>query len=93
MVFHLDTTLHLDLAPGRSLERLQHELASARGTRSISEHLRRKAGNITHSVALINACKPFHWKDEFPPSNTPSPEIAKKAREKFGWLLNGKEPG
>ena len=54
---------------------------------------RRKAGNITHSVALINACKPFHWKDEFPPSNTPSPEIAKKAREKFGWLLNGKEPG
>ena len=54
---------------------------------------RRKAGNITHSVALINACKPFHWKDEFPPSNTPSPEIARKAREKFGWLLNGKEPG
>ena len=52
---------------------------------------RRKAGNITHSVALINACKPFHWKDEFPPSNTPSPEIARKAREKFGWLLNGKE--
>jgi len=42
---------------------------------------------------LINACKPFHWKDEFPPSNTPSPEIAQKAREKFGWLLNGKEPG
>ena len=43
---------------------------------------RRKAGNITHSVALINACKPFHWKDEFPPSNTPSPEIAKQgARE------------
>jgi hypothetical protein len=54
---------------------------------------RRKVGNITHSVALINACKPFHWKDEFPPSNTPSPEIARKAREKFGWLLNGKEPG
>ena len=42
---------------------------------------RRKAGNITHSVALINACKPFHWKDEFLPSNTPSPEIARKARE------------
>ena len=54
---------------------------------------RRKAGDITHSVALINACKPFHWKDEFPPSNTPSPEVARKAREKFGWLLNGKEPG
>jgi hypothetical protein len=22
-------------------------------------------------------------------SNTPSPEVARKAREKFGWLLNG----
>jgi 4-hydroxy-3-polyprenylbenzoate decarboxylase len=54
---------------------------------------RRKVGDMTHSVALINACKPFHWKDEFPPSNTPSPEIARKAKEKFGWLLNGKEPG
>ena len=51
----------------------------------------RKAGNITHSVALINACKPYHWKDEFPPSNTPSPEVTRKAKEKFGWLLNGKD--
>ena len=50
---------------------------------------RRKAGNITHSVALINACKPWHWREEFAPSNTPSPEVARKAREKFGWLLNG----
>src|SRR5438477_8684896 len=51
---------------------------------------RRKAGDLTHSVALINACKPWHWREEFPPSNTPSPEVARKAREKFGWLLNGK---
>ena len=50
---------------------------------------RREAGDITHSVALINACKPWHWRDEFPPSNIPSPEVARKAREKFGWLLDG----
>ncbi len=24
---------------------------------------------------------------EFPGSNTPSPEVARKGREKFGWLL------
>jgi hypothetical protein len=42
-------------------------------------------------VALINACKPWHWREKFPPSNTPSPEVAKKAREKFGWLLDGKK--
>jgi 4-hydroxy-3-polyprenylbenzoate decarboxylase len=54
---------------------------------------RRKAGDITHSVALINACKPWHWREEFAPSNTPSPEIARKAREKFGWLLEGNGRG
>jgi 4-hydroxy-3-polyprenylbenzoate decarboxylase len=51
---------------------------------------RRKAGDMTHSVAIINACKPYHWRDQFPPSNTPSPETLRKAREKFGWLLDGK---
>jgi 4-hydroxy-3-polyprenylbenzoate decarboxylase len=50
---------------------------------------RRKVGDITHSVALINACKPWHWREEFAVSNTPSPELARKAREKFGWLLDG----
>ena len=22
---------------------------------------------MTHSVAIIDACKPFHWRDKFPP--------------------------
>ncbi len=48
---------------------------------------RRAAGDLTHSVALINACRPYHWRDKFPPANTPSPEVARKAREKFGYLL------
>ena len=52
---------------------------------------KRAAGDMTHSVAVINACKPYHWRDKFPPSNTPSPEVARKAREKFGWLLDGKK--
>jgi 4-hydroxy-3-polyprenylbenzoate decarboxylase len=51
---------------------------------------KRAAGDLTHSVAVINACKPYHWRDKFPPSNTPSAETLKKAREKFGWLLEGK---
>jgi UbiD family decarboxylase len=50
---------------------------------------RRKAGDMTHSVALIDACKPWAWREQFPPSNAPSPEVARKARERFGWLLNG----
>ena len=50
---------------------------------------RRAVGNMTHSVALIDACKPWHWRDKFPPTNAPSPEVTRKAREKFGWLLDG----
>ena len=47
-------TLRLDLAPGRSLERLQAELAQARGGRSLSEHLRRKAGIDGAKAALLH---------------------------------------
>ena len=50
---------------------------------------RRAVGDMTHSVALINACKPYHWKEKFPPSNAPSQELLRRAQEKFGWLLSG----
>ncbi len=50
---------------------------------------RRAAGDMTHSVAIIDACKPYHWRHKFPPSNAPSAEVARKARERFGWLLDG----
>jgi len=53
---------------------------------------KRAVRDMTHSVAIINACRPFHWRDKFPPANTPSPEVARKARERFGWLLEGKSP-
>jgi UbiD family decarboxylase len=51
---------------------------------------KRAKGDMTHSVAIIDACRPWHWRDKFPPTNAPSAEVARKAREKFGWLLNGK---
>jgi 4-hydroxy-3-polyprenylbenzoate decarboxylase len=51
---------------------------------------RRASGDMSHSVAVINACKPFHWRDKFPASNAPSPDVTRKAKEKFGWLLDGK---
>ena len=54
---------------------------------------RKASGDQTHSVALINACKPYHWRDTFPPSNAPSPEVARRAKEKFGWLLDGGKAG
>ena len=43
---------------------------------------RRAVGNFTHSVALINACKPWHWREKFPPSNTPSHGRSRARRRK-----------
>ena len=45
-------------------------------------------GNTTNSRAVINACRPFHWRDKYPKVNMPSPELAAKAREKWGYLLD-----
>ncbi len=45
--------LHLELVPGRSLPRLQHDLAVPRGHRSVSEHLRRHAGVSGVKAALV----------------------------------------
>ena len=55
----------------------------------LSEEKRAKR-DFTHSVAIIDACKPYVWRDKFPPANTASPEVVKKAREKYGWLLSGR---
>lgn len=48
------TTLLLDLAPGRDLQRLQRELAKPRGSRSLGEHLRRQTGLDGVRVALLH---------------------------------------
>jgi len=37
-------TLHLDLAPGRSLQQLTRDLSTSRGKRSLSNHLQNQAG-------------------------------------------------
>ncbi|RDS85772.1 TIGR03862 family flavoprotein [Dyella psychrodurans] len=50
---HGHATLELDLAPDRTLERLQHELSKPRGSRSFSEHLRRQAGLAGVKAALL----------------------------------------
>jgi 4-hydroxy-3-polyprenylbenzoate decarboxylase len=50
---------------------------------------RRAAKNPTHSVAVIDACRPWHWRDKFAPANSPTAETTRLARERFGWLIDG----
>jgi 4-hydroxy-3-polyprenylbenzoate decarboxylase len=49
----------------------------------------KEKGKLTNSRAIIDATRPYDWKDRFPLVNMPSPPRAKKAREKFGYLLDG----
>ena len=48
----------------------------------------RARGKMTNSRMIINACRPFHWRDEFVAAVKPSEEMSRRAREKFGWLLD-----
>lgn len=48
----------------------------------------RAAGKLVNSRMIIDACVPFHWRDDFSASTAASPDAIARAREKFGWLLD-----
>lgn len=48
---------------------------------------KRSRGQLVHSMAIILACRPYHWIDKFPPAITVSPELDKKTREKWSKLF------
>jgi hypothetical protein len=49
-------TLHLDLAPGKSQERLTQEIAHPRGARSMGSHLQSRAGIAGVKAGLLREC-------------------------------------
>lgn len=50
-------------------------------------------GKLVNSRAVIDATRPYEWRNRFPHVNMPSPEVARKAREKFSYLLDGFNKG
>jgi 4-hydroxy-3-polyprenylbenzoate decarboxylase len=48
----------------------------------------KKKGQLTNSRLIVDATRPYAWKDRFPDVNIPSPETARKARDKFSYLLD-----
>ncbi|MBI2987948.1 MAG: UbiD family decarboxylase [Deltaproteobacteria bacterium] len=48
---------------------------------------KKSVGNYTSSVAIIDACRPYHWMDKFPPTTKISEELLKKTEEKWGEVL------
>jgi len=47
----------------------------------------KEMGNTTNSRAIIDACRPFHWRDQYPKVNMPEPELWEKAKKDWGYLL------
>jgi uncharacterized flavoprotein (TIGR03862 family) len=50
---HGSATLHVDLAPGRDVQRLTRDLSSSRGKRSLSNHLQHQAGIAGIKAGLL----------------------------------------
>ena len=48
---------------------------------------KRAVGDYTSSVAIVNACKPFHWKDSFPPSMKISDKTREICETKWGKIV------
>ncbi|WP_109126639.1 TIGR03862 family flavoprotein [Dyella sp. C11] len=51
---HGSTVIELDLSPDRTLDRLRKDLAKPRGSRSMSDHLRRQTGLSGVKAALLH---------------------------------------
>ncbi len=48
--------------------------------------IRKPTTAFFNSRAIIDACKPFEWIDEFPRDIKLNPELAEKVKDKWGWL-------
>ena len=41
-----------------------------------------------NSRVIIDACRPWEWKEQFPPAIGPSPEEKRITRDRWSWILN-----
>jgi 3-polyprenyl-4-hydroxybenzoate decarboxylase len=49
-----------------------------------------KARGVTsHSKAILEACRPFAWKDKFPTTSALSQDEARAIEDKWGKVLKG----
>jgi len=73
--------------PATSIDIIHHAWSTALDPRIPPED--KAKGKLTNSRAIIDATRPYDWRDQFPKVNMASPERARKAKEKFSYLLEG----
>ena len=49
---------------------------------------RKRVGDNFNSRAIVDACRPYEWRDEFPPGAESSPDLKQKTYDKWKDLLD-----
>ncbi|MBI2319587.1 MAG: UbiD family decarboxylase [Betaproteobacteria bacterium] len=73
--------------PKTQIDFLTNRLSMASDPRLEPE--KRSAGNYTCSTAIIDACRPWAWRDQFPKTTKTAPEVMEEVRRKWGKALFG----
>ncbi|MBI2959083.1 MAG: UbiD family decarboxylase [Betaproteobacteria bacterium] len=73
--------------PKSQIDILTNRLSMASDPRLEPE--KRKAGDLTCSTAVIDACRPWAWRDQFPKTTKTAPEVMQQVKRKWGEVLFG----
>ncbi|MFI5269319.1 MAG: UbiD family decarboxylase, partial [Chloroflexota bacterium] len=72
--------------PGSSVDIIHDAWTSVLDPRLSPEQ--RASGQLTMGRLLIDACKPFAWRDQFPKTNAFGPDMRRQVSEKWRTLLD-----
>jgi 4-hydroxy-3-polyprenylbenzoate decarboxylase len=72
--------------PSEQIDVIRNAWSSALDPRISPEQ--KLAGVTAHSKLIIEACRPFSWRDKFPPTSALTMEEARMIEEKWGKVLS-----
>ena len=79
---------HHALRAGRADRHRAQRLVARRSIRA-SRRRTSAAGITSHSKAIIEAVRPFGWKDKYPPTSALTQDEAREIEDKWGAVLKG----
>jgi UbiD family decarboxylase len=74
--------------PSENIDVLRHAWSSALDPRIAPDDKAR--GVTSHSKAIIEACRPFPWREQFPPPSSLSAEEAREIEDKWGQQIDAR---
>jgi len=75
--------------PAEQIDIVRNAWSSALDPRLPAEH--KRAGITSHSKAIIEAVRPFGWKDRFPPTSALTTDEAREIEAKWGGAIAGRK--